>query len=135
MPDGTFIAFDEEWNRCFDIYFSDTYTKKMTLQDMLHYSLQSMDINMRKTITNSIILTGGGTSIQNFNKRLGEEYETMLGQRTKPITGDKIELKFKDVHEKIIGSWSGGSLLTRTSIAEKLQISKQVWKSINEIGI
>jgi len=126
LPDGTYILYDEEWNNCFDLYFSENYTKKMSIQDMLHYSLQSLDIVARRIVGNSILVTGGGTLVQGFTKKLSEEHEALQGKKMKVTIGDKIDYKFKDTREKSIGAWIGGALISRTSTASKLRISKQV---------
>lgn len=135
LPDGTFILYDEEWNNCFDLYFSENYTKKMSIQDMLHYSLQSLDIAQRKIVASSILVTGGATSVQGFSKKLSEEYEALQGRKVKVMIGDKVDYRFKDVREKTIGAWIGGALMSRTAIASKLRITKQEYEEKGDTAI
>ena len=125
LPDGTFINFDEECNKCFDIYFSSLFTKQMSLQDMLHYALQSTEIGARRALANSIVLTGGGASGQGFHKRLSEEYDALVAPVAKSLTTERIECKFKEVQAKTTAAWIGGSLLAKATSADKLYITKQ----------
>ncbi len=97
LPDGTHIVFDEEWNKCFDIYFSTLYTKQMSVQDMICYTLQAVDLPVRRSLGGIVILTGGATAAPMFAKRLAEEYESMMlpvpSNLSRPANAEKACLR------------------------------------------
>jgi len=136
LPDGNFICFDEDWNKCFDIYFSSTYTKQMSIQDMIYYCLQSADPGIRRILANNVIIAGGGTAAQGFLNKLTEEYNLLINPaNTKINISDRMDCKFKEVTNKLTTAWLGGALLSNTSIGEKFYISRKEYeeKGINAI--
>ena len=99
--------------------------KSQTIPDMLRTSINAVDMDLRPTLLQNIVVTGGSSLLNGFNDRLHNEVSAMFpGARVKiHAPGLTAERRF--------GSWIGGSILGSLGTFHQMWISK---KEYDEFG-
>lgn len=94
------------------------------LQELIHQSLLSVgDVDIRKELTNNILLTGGSSLFPNLDARLSYELSQILPSFTKPKV---IAPRFSV--ERSCASWIGGSILTSLGSFQQLWLSRKEYE-------
>ncbi|KIM97826.1 hypothetical protein OIDMADRAFT_57340 [Oidiodendron maius Zn] len=99
--------------------------KSQTIPDMLRTSINAVDVDLRPTLLQNIVVAGGSSLLNGFNDRLHNEVSAMFpGARVKiHAPGLTAERRF--------GSWIGGSILGSLGTFHQMWISK---KEYDEFG-
>jgi actin-related protein 4 len=100
-------------------------TKAQTIPEMIRASLSNVDVDLRPTLLQNIVVTGGTSLVSGFTDRLNNELMAMYpGMRVKiQAAGFTSERRF--------GSWIGGSILGSLGTFHQMWISK---KEYDEFG-
>ena len=76
MPDGRSIRLSDEVTKCPELLFNPKSLKNLDwkgIQDYCWDALSLCDIDARKDLLGSVVLSGGSTLFPNFAKRLQDE--------------------------------------------------------------
>ena len=75
MPDGTPIQlYDEAWKTPEALFNPGAVgLEGGGVAGLVHECVQSTEVDLRKTLLNNIVLSGGTTMFPNFDKRLSQE--------------------------------------------------------------
>jgi len=91
-----------------------------TIPMLLAASLGGCDADLRATLLNHIILTGGGSLLSGFADRLNGELVRSFGNVKLQAAGSPLERRY--------GGWLGGSILASLGTFHQLWISKEEWQ-------
>ena len=166
LPDGQFITIGDERIYTAEVLFKPDYLKlnvkdqnESTSNDkdsgkimninivngdgvdkLIYQSINKCDKNIQKQMYNNIVLSGGGSMIEQFDLRLKKEIEKLVLNG-----GNKDEDKDKDkdnVNVNVIAPknrkysvFVGGSILSSLSLFEQLWITKKDYSENSNINI
>ena len=94
------------------------------LVDLISKCLQQCDAEVRPTLIGSVILTGGGSSLNGLSERLNYE----LGHN--PTFGRARVQIGPSSQERMFGAWIGGSILSSLGAFQQLWLTKQEYKEL-----
>ena len=90
----------------------------LPLHDMLHQSLLKVDVDLRKDMLKSIMLTGGGSLFHYLPERLHHELVKQVPSSA------KVQFLNSGPTERRFGAWMGGSILASLGSFQQLWLSK-----------
>lgn len=86
-------------------------------------SVGMCDVDLRPTLYNNVVVTGGNTLLQGFNDRLNRD----LGIKTPSTMRFKL-IAANGAQERRYGSWIGGSILASLGSFQQMWVSKQEYE-------
>lgn len=106
------------------------------IHEVLMYSIQKSDMDLRKMLYQNIVLSGGSTLFKGFGDRLLQEIKKNVAKDMKIRvsysfflwkTADKHSMTFKIAapQERLYSTWMGGSILASLDTFKKMWISKR----------
>ncbi|KYQ91606.1 actin [Tieghemostelium lacteum] len=130
LPDGNKVILDSERYRCTEILFQPSLVgvDSVGISNFLYESIMKMDIDCRINQFQNIMLSGGTTLTNNFDRRLYNDLTLLLSNRCK--------VKIISPPERKYSTWIGGSILaslfntyhsgTWCSVQEYLETGTQI---------
>ncbi|CAG0895603.1 unnamed protein product, partial [Darwinula stevensoni] len=91
----------------------------MGMAHIVSMSINMCDVDLRPSLYNSVIVTGGNTLLQGFTDRLNRD----LSQKTPPSMRFKM-MSANGTSERRFGAWIGGSILASLGSFQQMWISK-----------
>jgi centractin len=127
LPDGQTIEIGAERFRASEILFQPDLIgdESNGIHEILYESLQKIDIDLRSTLYQNIVLSGGTTLLKGFGDRLINELKTLSPK------GNKIKIFAPP--ERKYSTWMGGSVLAGLSTFKKMWVSKREWEENPDI--
>ncbi|CAC5366300.1 Actin, larval muscle,Actin, clone 403,Actin-104,Actin, alpha sarcomeric/skeletal,Actin-2, muscle-specific,Actin-related protein T1,Actin, cytoskeletal 3A,Beta-actin-like protein 2,Actin, indirect flight muscle,Actin-103,Actin-related protein 2-B,Actin-46,Putative actin-9,Actin-65,Actin, cytoskeletal 1A,Actin-42A,Actin-4,Actin-71,Actin-75,Actin-85C,Putative actin-22,Actin, alpha skeletal muscle 3,Putative actin-28,Actin, cytoskeletal 1B,Actin, muscle-type A2,Actin-8,Major actin,Actin, adductor muscle,Actin len=120
LPDGSVITIGNERFKCPEVLFQPSVTAMKAagihVHEMLHNSITSTDIDIRRDLYNNIVLSGGSTMYPGITDRLKKE--------TDAIIPNSMKTKIIAAPERKYSVWIGGSILGSLSTFGQMWISK-----------
>ncbi|CAC5378059.1 Actin, larval muscle,Actin, clone 403,Actin-104,Actin, alpha sarcomeric/skeletal,Actin-2, muscle-specific,Actin-related protein T1,Actin, cytoskeletal 3A,Beta-actin-like protein 2,Actin, indirect flight muscle,Actin-103,Actin-related protein 2-B,Actin-46,Putative actin-9,Actin-65,Actin, cytoskeletal 1A,Actin-42A,Actin-4,Actin-71,Actin-75,Actin-85C,Putative actin-22,Actin, alpha skeletal muscle 3,Putative actin-28,Actin, cytoskeletal 1B,Actin, muscle-type A2,Actin-8,Major actin,Actin, adductor muscle,Actin len=119
LPDGGVITIGNERFRCPEVLFQPSFTgmEAAGIHEMLHNSITSTDIDIRRDLYNNIVLSGGSTMYPGIADRLKKEIDAIIP--------NSMKTKIIAAPERKYSVWIGGSILGSLSTFGQMWISKQ----------
>ena len=87
------------------------------LHEVLVYSIQKSDMDLRKVLFQNIVLSGGSTLFKGFGDRLLSE--------VKKLAPKDIKIRISAPQERLYSTWIGGSILASLDTFKKMWVSKR----------
>jgi centractin len=127
LPDGQVIRVGNERHRATEILFRPELigSESVAIHSLIYDSIQKVDIDLRPSLYQSIVLSGGTTMIRGFGDRLITELKELTTKGTK--------IKIYAPPERKYSVWIGGSILAGLSTFKKMWVSKEEWEENPEI--
>jgi actin-related protein len=124
MPDGSPITIGSERFRTPEILFRPSLIGKEFggIHEQVHRAITESDVDVRKDLYRSIVLSGGTTLFAGLPERLTKEVQKLAPQAIKSL------VKVIAVPEREYGSWIGGSILSSTSTFSSMWITKEEYQ-------
>ena len=88
------------------------------------------DGHMRSLLSQNVLLAGGSSNFPNMKARLSHElkyaYKTKYGasKMSAPTTEDNFSMIVREPRERVLSSWTGGSILASLPMFQQLWVSK-----------
>ncbi|CAG9772662.1 unnamed protein product [Ceutorhynchus assimilis] len=119
LPDGSVIKVGQARFRAPEILFKPDLIGEESegLHDVLLYSIQKSDLDLRKVLFKNIVLSGGSTLFKGFGDRLLSEI-----RKNSP---KEVQIKISAPQERLYSTWIGGSILGSLDTFKKMWISKR----------
>ncbi|AOA61642.1 Dynactin complex actin-related protein [Komagataella phaffii CBS 7435] len=119
LPDGKMVEIGAEMFRGPEIMFNPVLigSEANGVDSLLTNSINSIDIELRPQLYQSILLAGGSTMFQGFGNRLLSELKSSCPKGTK--------LKIFSPPERKYSAWVGGSILAGLSTFQKLCVTRE----------
>lgn len=106
------------------------------IHEVLIYSIQKSDMDLRKMLYQNIVLSGGSTLFKGFGDRLLSEIKKHVAKDMKiRVSGYWIDwltcsiklppLQIAAPQERLYSTWMGGSILASLDTFKKMWISKR----------
>jgi len=89
---------------------------------MVNAALNAVDVDIRPTLLNQIVLTGGGSLVEKLAERIQNELTTMF-----PNPRVRVSTSSSPVERKY-GAWIGGSVLASLGTFHQMWISKKEYE-------
>lgn len=117
LPDGNILEIGPERFRAPEILFDPSLIGMEVdgIQHQLHNSILKCDIDMRKTLYSSIVLSGGSTLFTGFADRLLKEVHALSPKNTK--------VRIFAPEQRQFSTWQGGSILAALASFKNLWVS------------
>lgn len=116
LPDGTIITLTDELHNCVEKYFQPRYFNQMLaceadepIQKAVLRTVMSCSMDIRKSLLNNIVLAGGSTMMQGFDKRFTTELKQIVS------VGMSSSVKVKSIPDRSNAIWLGGAILANMS--------------------
>lgn len=125
LPDGNVINISNEKFLAPEVIFRPEINSLdcSSLQQLVHDSINSVDIHLKKDFISNIVLGGGNTMIKNFSERLKKELQGMF-------PNNKDQIKINAQKERLYSSWIGASVVCSISNFQQMWVSKNDWEEI-----
>jgi len=94
-------------------------SEDLSLPAAVHSAIQRTDLDLRRTLYSSILLSGGTTLLKGFGDRLLSEL--------KKLNGADVRIKITAPPERKYSAWIGGSILASLATFKKMWISAAEW--------
>jgi len=119
LPDGNVIEVGPERFRAPEILFDPELIGQecIGIHQCLVNSIRRTDLDLRKTLFQSIVLSGGTTLLKGFGDRLLLE--------VKKLAPKDIRIRISAPPERKYSTWIGGSILASLATFKKIWISKE----------
>ena len=118
LPDGQSISLDAERFQCAEALFHPMQAglEFPGIHQALHDTIQKCDVDIRRTMYLTVMLSGGSTLFPNMVERLSEEIWHMNPKPSKLIiVGDS---------SRHLSAWNGGAVLASLAAYRKSLVSK-----------
>eukprot|EP00731_Ephydatia_muelleri_P004711 Em0002g887a len=124
LPDGQVITVGNERFMCSEALFQPSLIgmESAGIHETTNNSIMKCDVDIRKDLYGSIVLSGGSTLFPGFAERMQKEITALA-----PPT---MKVKIIAPPERKYSAWIGGSILGSMSTFKQLWISKQEYDEI-----
>ncbi|CAH1379766.1 unnamed protein product [Tenebrio molitor] len=119
LPDGNVIQIGPARFRAPEVLFRPDLIGEECegLHEVLVYSIQKSDLDLRKVLFKNIVLSGGSTLFKGFGDRLLSEI--------KKLSPKDVQIKISAPQERLYSTWIGGSILASLDTFKKMVVSKR----------
>ncbi|XP_065582255.1 actin, cytoplasmic 1-like [Artemia franciscana] len=119
LPDGQVITIGNERFRCPEALFQPSFLGRESygIHETTYKSIMKCDVDIRKDLYASIVLSGGSTMYPSIAERMQKEITALA-----PST---MKIKVIAPPERKYSVWIGGSILASLSTFQEMWISKQ----------
>lgn len=119
LPDGGVITIGNERFRCPEAFFQPAFLgmEPAGIHEMLYNSVQACDIDIRRDLFYSTVLSGGSTMFPGLADRMQKELDSLV-----PAS---IKVKVIAPPERKYSVWIGASILGSLSTFQQMWISKE----------
>lgn len=119
LPDGTTIALGAERFRAPEILFHPSIIglEYPGIHELLAYSIQRADLDLRQTLFSQIVLSGGSTMFEKFGDRLLNDLRKLAPK--------DIKIRISAPPERKLTTFIGGSILASLATFKKMWVSKE----------
>lgn len=128
LPDGQKFKVGKAFYQAPEVLFRPYLTGKEYngIHDVLVKSITKADLDLRQTLFQNVVLSGGTTVLKGFGNRL-------LGEVKKTMGSDNLSLpiRISAPQERKYSTWMGGSILASLNTFKKMWVSAQEY---NEEG-
>ncbi|KAK9693415.1 actin [Popillia japonica] len=119
LPDGNTIKIGPARYRAPEVLFRPYLIGEECegLHEVLMFSIQKSDLDLRKVLFKNIVLSGGSTLFKGFGDRLLSEI--------KKISPKDVQIKISAPQERLYSTWIGGSILAALDTFKKMWVTKR----------
>jgi len=119
LPDGQVITIGAERFRCPEVLFRPNLIglEQEGIHKLTFKSILKSDIDIRKSLFNNIVISGGTTMFQGLPQRVQQEITA--------LAPDSMNVKVIAAPERKYSVWIGGSILSSLSTFEEMWVSKE----------
>ena len=124
LLDGTHVIVKDQRFRCPEALFKPSMIGKdeIGFSQTCYDSIQKCDIDIKRYMYNSIILSGGNTMFNGFSERLTKEIRMLAPESMKE------EIRVCESYDRRFAVWAGGSILSSISTFESSWITKNEYE-------
>ena len=124
LPDGTHVIIKDERIRCPEVLFYPSLIGNTGkgLGESCYDSINKCDIDMRKVLYSTVILSGGNSMFNGLIERLTKELKALSPESMKE------EVKVIASPERKYAIWIGGSILSNISTFDVMWITKNEYE-------
>ena len=128
LPDGNHVNVKDQRIRCPEALFKPSMVGKEGngIGQACYESIQKCNIDVRKDLYNSVVLSGGTSMINGLPERLTKEIKTLAPESMKE------EVKVIAYPHRKFAAWIGGSILSSISTFESTWITKTEYEEFGE---
>ena len=128
LPDGTNISIKEQRIKCPEALFKpDMIGKNLdSISKICNDSIQKSNVDIRKDLYNSIVLSGGTSMNNELPERFFKEIKNLVDDSLKE------EIKTISSPERKYATWIGGSLLADSS-SDSMWITKSEYEEFGDL--
>jgi actin-related protein len=125
LPDGSLVKICGERYRAPEVLFQPHLIglEYMGVHETLINSINSVDLDLRKSLYSSIYLAGGSTMFLSFGDRL-------LNEVRKAVPTDSTSIKIMAPAERKYTTWQGGSILASLESFAPMWITKSEYEEM-----
>uniref|UniRef100_A0A2I2YKP5 Actin gamma 1 n=1 Tax=Gorilla gorilla gorilla TaxID=9595 RepID=A0A2I2YKP5_GORGO len=122
LPDSQVITIGNEWFCCPEALFQPSFLgmESCGIHETTFNSIMKCDVDIRKDLYTSTVLSGGTTMYPGIADRMRKEITALAPSRTK--------IKIITPPERKYSVWIGGSILASLSTFQQMWISKQEYE-------
>jgi len=119
MPDGQVVTVHNQMIRCPELMFKPSLDGKemMGLHELTRKTVNDCDLDVRKSLLENVVMSGGTTMFPNMPERLQSEIQGLVPEATK--------VKVIAPPERMISVWIGGSILSSLSTFSRMWINRE----------
>jgi len=129
LPDGSVLSVSSEKYRAPEVLFHPSLmgSEEVGLHHALSQSISRCDVDLRRVLFSSIILSGGSTLFDGFGDRLLSELRRLSPRDTK--------IKIWAPPERILSTFIGGSILASLATFKRMWLTKKEYEEQGHSGL
>jgi centractin len=129
LPDGSVLNVSSEKYRAPELLFSPQLlgSEEAGIQHQLTSAIARCDLDVRRSLFSSIILSGGSTLFDGFGDRLLSECRRLAPRDTK--------IRIYAPPERILSTWIGGSILASLASFKRMWITRKEWEEQGKTAV
>jgi len=122
LPDGRSIVIGATKHKAPEILFNPNLIGEegMGIHEVLNNSITKCDLDLRRSMYQNIVLSGGSTLVKGFGDRLLSE--------VKHVAPKDVKIKMLASQERLYSTWIGGSILAALDTFKKMWASKREYE-------
>ena len=127
LPDGSQIKLGEEKMIAPEILFNPSLIglEYLSFPEMVNCSISNVDIDLRKRLYQTVLITGGNTSFKGFKERFYQDLKNLISQKSLSTTSNTVKLRLQCPEDnRLYMAWLGASYLTELDKFKPLWITK-----------
>ena len=119
LPDGHIITVGDERFRSPEVLFKPSLlgTEQAGIHEEIYNSIMKCDVDIRKDLYSSIVLSGGSTMFPGFAERVQKEMSA--------LAPSSMDVKIIAPADRKHDVWNGGCITARRSTFQKMCVSKE----------
>jgi len=119
LPDGQVVTIGAERFRCPEVLFQPSFIgrEKEGIHKLTFDSIMKCDVDIRKSLYENVVMSGGTTMFKNIDKRMEKELDA--------LAPSSMVIKIIAPPERKYSVWIGGSILSSLSTFEDMWIKKE----------
>lgn len=124
LPDGKRISLFTSRFRAPEVLFNPELIgqEEVGIHEVLYNSIQKSDLDIRSSLYQNIVLSGGTTLLNGFGNRLYKEMVDL-------VQDQEVKLKINAQGERIFSTWVGGSILASLDTFRRMWITKEEYEN------
>lgn len=124
LPDGKVISLYTSRFRAPEVLFNPELLgqEEVGIHQVLYNSISKSDLDIRSSLYQNIVLSGGTTLFNGFGNRLFKEIKDL-------VVDKKVQVKINAQGERIFSTWSGGSILASLDTFKRMWITKEEYEN------
>jgi centractin len=126
LPDGSVLQLSSEKYRAPELLFNPSLigSEEYGIQHCALHAIARSDMDVRRSLFTSIILSGGSTLFDGFGDRLLSEMRRLAARDTK--------IKIWAAPERVMSSWIGGSILASLASFKHMWITRKQYEEVGK---
>jgi centractin len=122
LPDGSTLTIGPERFRAPEALFHPSLvgTEYPGVHELLTQAIGKSDLDLRKTLYGSIVLSGGSTMFRGFGDRLLNELRKLAPK--------EMKIRISAPPERQLSTWMGGSILAALASFKKIWVSREEYE-------
>jgi len=124
LPDGKKIELFTSRFKAPEVLFRPDLIgqEELGIHQILYFAIQKSDLDLRSSLYQNIVLSGGTSLFQGFGNRLFKEIKDL-------VIDEEVKVKINAPAERIFSTWLGGSILASLDTFRRMWTTKENYEN------
>lgn len=126
LPDGKVITFGNQQIRCPEVLYKPSILGKdiASVDKMVYNGINNCDIDVRRTLYENILLSGGSTMFQGMKERLCQDVQA--------LANPNVSVKVTAPNDRKYSVWIGGAVLSALATFASMWVTRGEYEEVGK---
>jgi len=126
LPDGKVITFGNQQIRCPEVLFRPSMIGKdfASVDKMVYNGINNCDIDVRRTLYENILLSGGSTMYAGMKERLCQDVQA--------LANPNVSVKVTAPNDRKYSVWIGGAVLSALATFASMWVTRGEYEEVGK---